>query len=82
MYLQRNYCNDFFQPITENISQSHHQLTKVELIESYPTEVNSESFQLFSFYLTGEIQATFIINGESQLVTAEYKVKSRFYEKL
>ena len=73
-----NYCNNFFQPITDDLSQSYHQLTQAELIESYP--VGDE--QLFWFYLSGELHTTFIINGEAQLVTAHYKVKSRFYEKL
>lgn len=73
-----NYCNDFFQPVTDDVSQSYHWLTKAELIESY--SVGNE--QLFFFYLIGELQATFTINGEVQIVTAEYKVKSRFYEKL
>lgn len=77
-----NYCNVFFQPITDDIGQSYHRLTDIELIESYPVEINSEPFQLFSFYLTGELHATFIINGEIQLITAEYKVKSSVYEKL
>jgi hypothetical protein len=77
-----NYCNDFFEPITDDVSQSFHQLTKVELVESYPTEINFEPFQLFDFYLTGELQTTFIINGETQMVTAQYKVKSIIYEKL
>lgn len=73
-----NYCNDFFQPITDDISQSYHQLTKADLIETY--SVGSE--QLFWFYLIGELQVTIIINGVPELVTANYKVKSRFYEKL
>jgi len=73
-----NYCKEFFQPVTDDIGQSYHRLTKAELIETY--SVGNE--QLFFFDLTGEFQTTFIINGEVQLVTAEYKVKSRFYEKL
>lgn len=77
-----NYCKVFFQPVTDDISQSYHQLTEVDLIESYPTEINSEPFQLFSFYLTGELHATIIIDGEAQVATAEYKVKSSVYEKL
>jgi hypothetical protein len=77
-----NYCNDFFEPITENINQSYHQLTKVEFLESYRTEINFEPFQLFSYYLTGELKTTFIINGETQIVTAQYRVKSIIYEKL
>jgi hypothetical protein len=74
-----NYCNDFFQPVTDDVGQSFHRLTKAELIETYPVGNNE---QLFFFYLTGEFETTFIINGEAQPVTAEYKVKSRFYEKL
>lgn len=77
-----NYCNDFFQPITDDISQSYHQLTKTELIESYPAEINSEPYQLFYFYLSGELNATFVINGDTQIVTAQYRVKSLFFEKL
>lgn len=73
-----NYCHEFFESVTGDISQSYNRLTKTELIESYP--VGTE--QLFFFYLIGELQVTLIINGEAQLVTAEYKVKSRFYEKL
>lgn len=71
-----NYCNDFFQPVTDDISKSYHRLTKAELIETY--QVGDE--QLFFFYLIGEFETTFIINGDVQPVTAEYKVKSRFYE--
>jgi len=71
-----NYCNDFFEPITDDISKSHHQITDVKLIDSYPTEINAEPYQLFFFYLTGELQATSIINRETQLVTAEYKIKN------
>lgn len=74
-----NYCNDFFQPLTDDIDKSYHRLTKAELIETYPVGNNE---QLFFFYLTGEFETTFIINGDAQSVTAEYKVKSRFYEKL
>lgn len=74
-----NYCNDFIQPVTGDIGKSYHRLTKADLIETYPAGNNE---QLFFFYLTGEFETTFIINGEAQSVTAEYKVKSRFYEKL
>ncbi|MBL7877979.1 MAG: hypothetical protein JNL53_20100 [Cyclobacteriaceae bacterium] len=74
-----NYCNEFFQPVTDDVVKSYHRLTKAELIETYPVGNNE---QLFFFYLTGEFETTFIINGEAQPVTAEYKVKSRFYEKL
>ncbi len=77
-----NYCNDFFQPITDDISQSFHRLTKADLIESYPTEINSEPYQLFIFFLNGEVQATIIVDGDTQLVTAEYQLKSFVYEKL
>jgi len=73
-----NYCNDFFQPETDDVDKSYHRLTKAELIQSY--SVGNE--QLFVFYLTGEFETTFIINGVAQIVTAEYKVQSRFYEKL
>lgn len=77
-----NYCKDFFQPITDDISLSFHRLTKSELIESYPVEIDSEPYQLFIFYLNGELQATININGDTQLVTAEYQLKSFVYEKL
>lgn len=77
-----NYCNNFFEPITDDISQSYHRLTKAELIESYPVEIDSEPYQLFVFCLNGELQATIIVNGNTQLVTAEYQLKSFVYKKL
>lgn len=77
-----NYCNDFFQPITEDITKSYQRLTKAELIESYPSKIGSETYQLYIYYLTGEIQATIIVNGDTQFITAEYRVKSLIYEKL
>ena len=72
-----NYCNDFFQPVTDDLVKSFHRLIKAELIETYSTGNNE---QVFYYYLTGEFETTFIINGEAQSVTAEYKVQSRFYE--
>ena len=77
-----NYCKDFFQPVTNDVSQSYHQLIGTELIESYPTELDNEPYQISFYYLTGELQATFNINGVKEIVTAEYKVKCQIYEKL
>jgi len=77
-----NYCNDFFQPITDDVNRSFHRLTKSELIESYTVKIDSEPHQLFIFYLTGEIHATIIINDETQVITAEYQLKSFIFEKL
>lgn len=77
-----NYCKDLFQPATNDVSQSYHQLTSTELIESYPTALDNEPYQISFYYLIGELQATFNINGEEDLVTAEYKVKCQIYEKL
>jgi hypothetical protein len=73
-----NYCNDFFEPVTNDVSKSYHRLIKAELIQSYSLGTH----QFFFFELTGEINATFIINGEAQLVTSQYKVQSQVYEKL
>lgn len=77
-----NYCNDFYQPIADDMNRSFHRLTKSELIESYPVKIDSEPHQLFIFYLTGEIHATIIINEETHMITAEYQLKSFIYEKL
>ncbi len=77
-----NYCNDFFQPITDDISLSFHRLTKIELIESYPVEIDSEPHQSFFYYLIGELQLTIDINGKTEVITAEYKVRCGVYEKL
>lgn len=77
-----NYCNDFFEPITDDISQSYHRLTKAELIESYPVEINFQPYQSYFFYLLGELQISIIINGETKVITAKYKVRSVVYEKL
>ena len=77
-----NYCNDFFEPITDDISQSYHRLTKAELIESYPVEIDFQPYQSYFFYLLGELQISIIINGETKVITAKYKVRSVVYKKL
>ncbi|HMR56910.1 MAG TPA: hypothetical protein PKC10_06295 [Cyclobacteriaceae bacterium] len=77
-----NYCKDLFEPVPYDINQSFNRLIKAELIESYPAEINSEPHQSFLYYLNGELQATFNLNGETEVITAEYKVRCVVYEKL
>ena len=77
-----NYCRDFFEPLNESINQSHHQLTKVEPVKSYPVLINSMPYQLHGFYCEGEIQATFLIDNAPEAVTARYKLWIVVYEKL
>lgn len=80
-----NYCNDFFEPITGDVSQSYNQLTDIELMESYyvgSIDGSIEQYQNHFFYCYGEITATFVINGEKQLVTATYKVRAQIWEEL
>lgn len=77
-----NYCEDFFEPITGDVSQSYHQLTEVELIESYPVERDSEPYQRNHFYSYGELEMIFLINGELQEATASYKIDVIIYERL
>lgn len=75
-----DYCEDLFEPITGDVSQSWHQLSEVELIESYPVERDSEPYQLNRFYSYGELEMTFIINNELQEATASYKIQIIMYE--
>lgn len=77
-----NYCKDFFEPITGDVSQSWHQLTEVELRESYPVERDSEPYQRNHFYTYGELEMIFLINGNLREATASYKIDVVFYEKL
>lgn len=77
-----NYCKDFFEPITGAVSQSWHQLTEVELRESYPVERDSEPYQRNHFYFYGELEMIFLINGELQKASANYKTDVVLYEKL
>jgi hypothetical protein len=79
-----NYCKNLFEPIG-NINQSYHRLTDTELIESYFVGTigdGIERYQKYIFYCSGELQATFIINGETQVATASYKVRAEIWEKL
>lgn len=77
-----NYCKDFFEPITGNVSQSWHRLIDVELIESHPVELDSEPHQLNRFYSYGELEMTFLINSELQEASASYKIQTVIFEKL
>ncbi|HET7178519.1 MAG TPA: hypothetical protein VFI14_02285 [Chryseosolibacter sp.] len=80
-----NYCKDFFEPITDDINQSYHQLTDIKLIESYyvgSIEGSIGEYQKHIYYCHGNIHATFIINGDPELVTATYKLTADIYEKL
>lgn len=75
-----NYCEDLFEPITGDVSQSWHQLTEVELIESYLVESDSGSYRFNKFYGNGELEMTFLINGELEDATASYKIDLIIYE--
>lgn len=77
-----NYCKDLFEPITGDVSQSWHQLTTVELIESYLVESDSGSYQFNKFYSYGELEMTFLIDGVLEEATANYKLDVVLYEKL
>jgi hypothetical protein len=80
-----NYCKTFFEPVTGDISQSYHLITKTELIQSsFMGSIGGsiEQYQNHIYYCYGEIKATFVINGENQIVTATYKVKAEIWEKL
>jgi hypothetical protein len=80
-----NYCEDFFEPVPGDVTQSYHQLTKAEFIESYylgSIDGSIEEYQKHNFYCYGEINATFWIDGEMQSATASYKVKVEIWEKL
>ncbi len=79
-----NYCNDFFEP-TGNIDQSYHQLTGVELFQTGligPINGSSDDYLKHYYNCSGELKATFMINGEIQVVTAQYKVRVQIWEKL
>jgi hypothetical protein len=39
-------------------------------------------YNICAYYLNGELQATFNLNGETEVITAEYKVRCVVYEKL
>ncbi len=81
----KNYCQTFFEPITGSVSQSYNKLTAVELIDSYfvgNSEGSTEQYQLHIYYCYGELSGTFIIDGENQVITSNYKVRSFIYEKL
>lgn len=80
-----NYCENFFEPITDNVSQSYNKLTDIEFIESYfvgSSEGSTDQYQLHIYYCYGVVNATFLIDGEKQLVTSNYKIRSLIYEKL
>jgi hypothetical protein len=70
-----NYCKDFFEPITNDITKSYHLLTEVELIESVPHQRNY-------FYFYGELFMTFNIDEELQEALANYKIDAVIYERL
>jgi hypothetical protein len=63
-----NYCDNFFEALTSDVSKSKHELKSIE-------NVNSNFF-----YCIGEISATLIVNGEEQMVTAAYKILVRVGE--
>ena len=77
-----DYCREFFQPITNDVERSSHELTGIELIESYPVEVYYEPYQLSYFYCTGNLNMTFLINDQVSLATGRYKIKVEIWEKL
>jgi len=78
-----NYCKDLFEPIPYDTSQSYHRLTRAELFfESDPFEINSELYKTSYYYLNGELHTTFNLNGETEVITAEYKVKCFVYQKI
>jgi len=77
-----NYCNEFFEPITDNVNQSYHRLTSIELIDSYPAEINSEPIQFYYYYCVGELNATIIIDGKAETIIGSYRLKMEIYEKL
>jgi|AntRauTorcE11898_2_1112593.scaffolds.fasta_scaffold02577_5 hypothetical protein len=77
-----NYCKDLFEPIIGDVSQSWHQLIELELIESYPVERDDGPHQLNIFYFYGELEMTFLINGDLQDAIATYKLQGSIEEKL
>jgi hypothetical protein len=77
-----DYCREFHQPVAYDITSSSHELTGIELIESYPVEVNYEPYQLSYFYCTGKLNMTFLINGNTEPATAQYNIQVEVYEKL
>lgn len=77
-----NYCKDLFEPITGDVNQSYHQITQVELIESYPVEIDSIQHKLSIFYFYGELTMTFIVNDEVKEAKANYKLLGSIEEKI
>jgi hypothetical protein len=77
-----DYCREFHQPLAQDITRSSHELTGIELIESYTVEVNYQPYQLSYFYCTGTLNMTFLINGNTEPAAAQYKIQVEVYEKL
>lgn len=80
-----DYCKKFYEPITGDVTQSYHLVTKTELIQSYfmgSIGGSIEQYQKHIYYCYGELSATFLINAEKQVVTGTYKLKAEIWEKL
>jgi hypothetical protein len=54
----------------------------VELIDSYPVEIESVPHQWNYFYFYGELFMTFNIDEELQEALANYKIDAVIYERL
>lgn len=81
-----NYCKDFFES-SGNVNESFNLLTDVELLESYEVQIGEDEssfhpYQRSLFNCSGELQGSFIINGETHIITANYKLNMEIYERL
>lgn len=77
-----DYCNNFFEPITNNVSKSFNQLTRVELIETYQAQINFELYQNSLFSISGHLKAPTMIEGKAEVITVTYEAQIEILEKL
>ncbi|WP_185153521.1 hypothetical protein, partial [Fulvivirga lutimaris] len=81
-----NYCKDFFEASGDD-NESYNLITDAELLQSYEVQIGEDELSLHPynrslFNCSGELQGKFIINGETQIVTANYKLNMEILERL
>ncbi|NOT76201.1 MAG: hypothetical protein HOP08_14835 [Cyclobacteriaceae bacterium] len=70
-----DYCNDFNQVVEEDISQSYYQFNSIELENSVNYMYEQTPVSKRFFFVTGELYCHVLLNGKSELVKAEYRMR-------